>query len=192
MQFLIMGVSSSSKRLFLNSLSTQGQSVLEFTFMLPVLVGLSLILIRMNTAIQMGIVDQQYARAQALFLAFNSPFYPENRHKARLIQTGDHQIVIGVSDNIADTEDGNYTPRASVQRITRQRKQRGSEKPKSEPIRRANVRIRNTVTLCTQSLTLPDGTPYLNYDQRFEPVGTFNYSENVKLNNICRGSLLYE
>jgi len=46
--------------------SERGQSVLEFVFMLPILLGLIVIMVRSNTVIQMSIVNQKYARAQAL------------------------------------------------------------------------------------------------------------------------------
>ncbi|MEO5970142.1 MAG: hypothetical protein ABIQ95_09460, partial [Bdellovibrionia bacterium] len=54
--------------------NNEGQSVIEFIFMLPLLIGMSTLLVNINTAIQMGIVNQQYARFQTLFLTFNSPF----------------------------------------------------------------------------------------------------------------------
>ena len=64
---LIMGV----KRL---NLKEDGQSIVEFLVSLPLLVGLAVVLIRVNSAIQMSIVNQQYARAQTLNLTYNSPF----------------------------------------------------------------------------------------------------------------------
>ena len=51
--------------------------MLEFLVMLPLMVGLAMLMIRVNTVIQMGIVNQQYARAQALFVAGNGSEYPQ-------------------------------------------------------------------------------------------------------------------
>ena len=80
----------------------EGQSVFEFLLMLPVMIGLVVIMAEVNTAIQVSIVDQQYARAEATFLTFNSPIYPE-RDAIRipnLDQKGYNQMLIGVMDNI--------------------------------------------------------------------------------------------
>ena len=148
--------------------SESGQSLLEFVLLLPILLGFSVIMIRTNTAIQRGIVDQQYARQQALYLTVHSPIYPNRRLiRGSFTQRGreSNQMVIGLSENPAVTT-STYTARASTTYIARKRGL-GSEEPKSEPEERANVRIRSTVTLCTQPNVLkngdvikPDNQPY--------------------------------
>jgi hypothetical protein len=49
-----------------------GQSLLEFLLMFPMLLALVIVLIRVNTAIQISIVNQQYARAQTFVLTSNA------------------------------------------------------------------------------------------------------------------------
>ncbi|MGE4107014.1 MAG: hypothetical protein AB7F66_07335 [Bacteriovoracia bacterium] len=136
---------------------SRGQSVLEFLFLLPILVGVTVTLVRVNTAIQMSIVNQQYARAQALFLAFNSPTFPElsKRVAVRMREQNVGMMVVGVTNNLAPDADneGAYIPEASIQAITRpgQRVPAGLDDPGDPRAQRANVRIRNTVAICTQS-----------------------------------------
>jgi len=131
----------------------EGQSLFEFLLMLPMLVGLTVILVRVNSAIQISIVNQQYARAQTLFLAFNNSTYPVLSQQSRLIKNGTNQLILGVSDNVADNE--GYTPIASVQMITRNKSGQASDAPREEPTTmRARVRIRNSVTLCTPTFVV--------------------------------------
>lgn len=133
--------------------SEEGQSLIEFLLLLPMLVGLSVVLVRVNTAIQISIVNQQYARAEALFLSFNSPIYPELSKQARLVQLGTNELIIGVADNIAD-DSGNFKPKATVQLVARTKNVQASDEPMTEPPQRAQVRVRGTVTLCSPTLTV--------------------------------------
>ena len=145
---LIMG----AKRLIQKE---DGQSIVEFLVSLPLLVGLAVVLIRVNSAIQMSIVNQQYARAQALNLAYNSPFYPDKSKRVILARSKMNQLILGVSENLLGG--GSFIPKASTQRVTRLPTLRGPEAPQEEPKQRANVRIRDTVTLCTQSFVYKPG-----------------------------------
>jgi hypothetical protein len=96
----------------------QGQSLLEFLLMLPMMLGLIVIMSRVNTAIQASIVDQQYARMQTLWLTFNSPVYPKLGLQASELNGKNYnQMMIGVSDNEI-TSDSNQ-PIASTTMITR-------------------------------------------------------------------------
>jgi len=52
--------------------NNKGQSLFEFILLLPVLLGFSTILIRINTAIQISIVNQQFTRDQLGILINNS------------------------------------------------------------------------------------------------------------------------
>lgn len=147
----------------------EGQSVIEFLFMLPVMLGLVVLLIRINTAIQISIVDQQYARAQTLWLAFNSGVYPQiHLRYPELVAKKYNQMLIGVSDNVVPA-DGSYEPKATVQNILRVPASAAgtNNSPQTEPDpnaggTRALVRVRNTVSLCTQANILSDGTPILS------------------------------
>ena len=139
--------------------SESGQSVLEFMFMLPLMVGMIVILLRVNMAIQVSIVDQQYARSQALWLAFNNSVYPPLDRRTRLLTAiGFNQMVMGVSENKINEATGETQPIASTQTIVRVAKkaQEGPAKEEPEDLR-AVVRVRDSVTLCTQSNVLGGG-----------------------------------
>jgi hypothetical protein len=140
----------------------EGQSLIEFLLLLPLLVGTVVILVRVNTAIQISIVNQQYARAQALFIAHHSPNFPRLRHHDRFLERVSNQMVIGVSENNRpDDDDGSdYVPAASTQIVARSRKLAGTDGNAGEiPDLRGKVRIRNTISLCTQPIVMktPNG-----------------------------------
>jgi hypothetical protein len=178
------------------SLKEEGQSILEFLLLLPILIGMAVILVRLNTAIQVGIVNQQYSRSQVLFLTYNSPFYPELSKQPRLISTSSNQMIVGVSDNVAGSAE--YQPRATVQLISRNPKIQGPDSPKEEPQLRGKVRIRNTVTLCTQTLftqSAQGGSQPILLLQGSNPpraAGPVALNEGTRFNNICRSAMKYE
>ncbi len=152
-----MGARKAAQNKF--QMNERGQSILEFVFLLPIMIGIVVIMIKVNSAIQMSIVNQQYARAQALFLTYNSATYPELRFRAdegTMEDKGYSQMIIGVSDNLA-TGGSDYSPRASTQNVLRTADQPvGNDDPRFEASRlRGVVRIRNTVTLCTQTNSYP-------------------------------------
>lgn len=134
----------------------EGQSVLEFLFMLPVMVGLVMLMVRMNQAIQVSIVNQQYARAQAHFLTFSSPIFPEIALRyAQLVGKNYNQMLMGVGDNIVPADGSAYTPQATVQNVARNlavAKQANNDNGIEPDLGqgRAFVRVRTTVSLCTQ------------------------------------------
>lgn len=174
-----------------------GQSVLEFLFMLPVMVGLVMLMVRINTVIQVSIVNQQYSRAQATFLAFNNSVYPDLKLRYRqLVRKNYNQMMLGVSDNIVPADGSAYQPQATTQNIVRTRAlaAQGNNDPQSEPDpnsggTRALVRVRSTVSLCTQPNVLADGTPILEVKQ--SPDGSavgvaYALPENPKF-DYCRG-----
>lgn len=134
------------------SKSEEGQGVIELLLCFPLFVGLTILLARINTAIQMSIVDQQYARMQALFITYHSPFYPELSKRNWLVNTGSNQLILGVADNSFPSDGAGYNPKATEQLIARGRGRGGSNEPGVEPPLRGTVRIRNSVTLCTQNL----------------------------------------
>ena len=175
----------------------EGQSVLEFLLMLPMMVALVVILVRINTAIQISIVDQQYARAQALTLAFNSSVYPELRlRNPSLTERGYSQMILGVSSNPAVA---GYIPEAATHYIAR-RKGEASGEDKKEPKARALIRVRNSVTLCTQPNVVSGAgggnvpiMKLVSQGSAFTASGPSNLGENVKF-DYCGGppSLKYE
>ena len=171
-------------------LGESGQSILEFLLMLPMLVGFTMILLKLNTAIQISIVDQQYARAQTFFLTLNSPYYPKLLIQSNLSGSSTDQMLVGVSNNQSTA---GYVPQATTQWVARTANAPGADNsPQSEPKRRANVRVRNTVTLCTQNLFIK------NSQGQNVPIfdgTTYNLTEGTSLDlfrNICNaGSISY-
>ncbi len=138
--------------------------MVEFVLLMPLLLGLAILMIHVNTAIQISIVDQNYSRAQALFLTYNSPFYPEKSKQQTLMTFQMNQILVGVSGNLDSSGDSSYSPEATVQNVARSpsnpRALQASNEAQSEPkASRANVRIRNTVTLCTQNYQVGFNNP---------------------------------
>lgn len=168
----------------------RGQSIVEFALSLPLLLGLILVLIKINTAIQMSIVNQQHARAQALVLTYNSPVYPELKRRYARFQNLDkdlttNHMVVGVSDNVSTS--GDYAPRASVQVISRQ--PRPDEGPiQSEPSDRKRVRIRSSVTICTQSNVKPDGRAFLGSEE----TSKWDLPEESRYFDYCGGKTRFD
>jgi hypothetical protein len=179
---------AASKRPFRIADDEQGQSLLEFLFMLPMMIGLIVLMTRVNTAIQASIVDQQYARAQTTWLTFNSPVYPNLRLQASELNGKNYnQMMIGVSDNLIGGSE--LHPEAQTTFIPRKRSlaSRASDDPQVEPESRANVRIRNTVSLCTQPNVL-NGQPVLPLSLDASGphvVGPYNFPETAKF-DYCR------
>lgn len=176
----------------------EGQSVLEFLLFLPVFLTLLLLLYRIQLAIQVSIVNQQYARSQALFLTFNHPYYPELVRQGLMRQYPLNQMVLGVSDNLASGE--SYSPQATLQSIIRPGKPLGSDAPKEEPLLRGKVRVRGTVTLCTSPWWIQNGSgaPVLNLPlgsqaNGFPAMGVYQMSEASQWGSyLCGSPLTYE
>jgi hypothetical protein len=160
-----------------------GQSVLEFVFMLPVLLGLIVIMVRSNTVIQMSIVNQKYTRAQALWLTFNSPYYPRLSFRKdgspddQFVRYGFNRMVIGMAEKPVDDTGGKAT--ASTQTVVRGGVPAPDGPSQSEPVDRAKVRVRTTVALCTQ-------TNVVVTREGLKPVTADNIGENTVF-DFCRG-----
>lgn len=170
-------------RFFSSVRDESGQSVLEFVFMLPILIGLIVVMVRTNTVIQMSIVNQKYARAQALWLSFNSPYYPrlslrkEGSPDDNFVKYGFNRMVIGMADK--PVEDTGGKAEAVTQNVARDSTQSVDGPSVSEPIDRTKVRVRTTVALCTQTNVIV--TP-----QGFKPVTAENINEKTVF-QFCRG-----
>lgn len=142
-----------------------GQSLIEFLLFIPILLAITGFTLRVNAAIQSSIVDQKYARAQTFTLTSNSAYYPRNEVRNSTKNTfgriSADQMVLGVSSNIA-TE--GYNPKATTISIVSEGKPYGNDDPGTiEHRQRGRVRIRNTVTLCTQynpNLVADNGSSY--------------------------------
>lgn len=188
-----MGVENPNKKR--SSSSRSGQSVLEFLFMLPIVLAIVMIMVRMNTAIQMSIVNQQYTRARLLFLSFNSAVYPEIKYQQDQIGKQMNQMVGGISENSGVGGDSgiSYSPAASTQLVTRSKIVTGPNEPQTEPKTRALVRIRNTATLCTPIYYMYNqGAAVSTVDQTKNVVTAYNLDTNSQLNDFCRSQIQYE
>lgn len=181
-----------------NKASESGQSVIEFALLLPMMIALLMVLIRINMTIQMSLVNQQYARAQALFLSFNSPYYPElSKQVDSLFDRQTNQLVAGVGDTLYnDANPGQGQPDAQVGLVTRSRNVFGSEAPQTEPdTTRSRVRIRDTVTLCTQTVWLGRGGPLKNMvrtgAESFQ-ITQYNLNDSTDFTYLCGSQLAYE
>ena len=173
----------------LEIINESGQSLIEFMLMLPMMIGLILILVRVNSAIQVSIVDQQYARAQAHWLAFNSPNFPQRLKGGApsllinsFLNKPSNRMVIGVSENNAG-EDSDYTPVATTQVIARSKAKAGQvAAPGDDTSERGTVGIRTTVAMCTQTNVMADGNGAL------QPLVASTLGENSRF-DFCKGSI---
>lgn len=163
----------------------EGQSVMEFLVMMPVLLALVVLVVKIHTAIQISIVNQKYARGRTLFLTYNSPVYPARLGSrdlgpnglatTELINKHYNRMVIGVSALTVSAEEdfGSLTPRALTQLVARSRATAtGSNEDKSEPERRSLVRIRTTVALCTPSWVIRMGSRYESWASSQDLLGS--------------------
>ena len=157
--------------------SEEGQSVIEFMIMLPVFIAVVVLMVKSNSAVQMSIVNQQYARSQALWLARNSPYYPAKNHAENMYQTGSNRMVLGVSNNHFDDETTDrITPEAQVQTVVRAGKDIGDDGGGSEPSRRGKVRVRTTVAMCTHQITIDAGGAKLSLNEvTDQTIEKFNF-----------------
>lgn len=132
--------------------SEAGQSLLEFVILIPIFVGLVIILIKVNTTIQMSIVNQKYARAQALAINQNSAFYPRRELvNSALAPAEISRMDIGVAENSYAEDRPNTVPEASQFAVSRPGQpivgdQAGDPNPS---MGRSRVRVRTNVALCS-------------------------------------------
>lgn len=121
--------------------------------MFPMMIGLAVVLIKVNTVIQFSIVNQQYARAQTLWLAFNHAWYPKvDKREPYFGQRGFNRMIVGMAENAAPEQDEPYVPEVSKHMIARRRALAGGEgSTQEEPAQRGFVHVRTTVSLCTPS-----------------------------------------
>jgi hypothetical protein len=140
--------------------SISGQSMLEFLITLPLMVGLAMLMIRVNTVIQMGIVNQQYARAQTLYLAENGANYPQRMDITASLATHKYnQLVVGVSDN-QQINGGDVSPvTATTYKIVPSTTTGYNDNARTEANQRGNLRVRTSVTLCLPTIAAITSTP---------------------------------
>jgi hypothetical protein len=126
-----------------------GQSLIEFLLMTPMMIGITMTLYWINNGIQIGIVNQKHARAEVFYAIQNSSTYPRRGLlEENLIPRGWNQMVVGVSD--VTGQDGRILPVPSFQQIVSRGKDVGDDESTETPRLRGKPRIRTTVALCTQ------------------------------------------
>jgi hypothetical protein len=136
-----------------------GQSMLEFLLTLPLLLGLTAIVWRVNQAMQISIMNQQHARAQALHLAQNSSIYPRKEMwKDMLFKSNppSNQLIAGISSElVADDK----APKTTKQRILASSEgSAGDGANDVDAKKRSTIRVRSTISLCTQSNFIRSGS----------------------------------
>lgn len=135
-----------------------GQSLVEFAFMVPLIIGVLVFLREVNMAVNSAIVNQRYARATLHFLLFNHRWYPELRF-ARNTGKGVYlrRWWVGVEkDKTAGGDEDVTAPVAPIIKIGRAP---GDEDQGVESMKkRQNVRIRAVSFICLQ----PYGTKLEN------------------------------
>ncbi|OFZ35312.1 MAG: hypothetical protein A2070_15340 [Bdellovibrionales bacterium GWC1_52_8] len=153
--------------------------------MLPMMVILTMLMIKINTVIQISLVNQKYSRSHALALAMNSPYFPGMALRTNdLTNIGYNQMIIGVS--AIEILDGS-PPMSMNYSITRPGVQ-GSE-DRMTPPERSKIRVRSTVSMCTQQNVLADGRPILPVQSPDRKVytasGPYGLGEASKF-ELCR------
>lgn len=160
--------------------SESGQSLIEFMFMLPLMLGLTVLLVRITTAIQVSIVNQKYSRMQVHALARNSPYYPSQRIRNGLLDSGTNRLTVGVSDD-STSGSGFVRPKATEILVARSRAlASGGSQDSGSVTSRADVRVRSTVTLCSSTHALSANT----INQSHNLVG----ADANPWGGICRGT----
>jgi hypothetical protein len=138
-----------------------GQSIVEFLLMVPLLVGMMITAVKVNTAAQVSIVNQQYARAQALFMTYNSPNYPVLSRVDRSFVGNSlnvNQLVVFVGEENAPDDSGENTTNPSAPTVPLTQDAARTRAPTGgrlgSPARTGKVRVLSSVSLCTQSHTV--------------------------------------
>lgn len=162
----------------------KGQSLLEVIFLVPFLFMFVALLYKIQMAIQMAIVNTQYARSQVFVLTANSPEYPRLQFRTfpKMFSGGNQdRMVLGVADpeSLAASEgsDGTIEPMPQTQKINRLGSTVMGSSDRGEVAKRTELRIRNTAGICTQLNSAGSKTPMneqtiLNLGAQRWPFGT--------------------
>lgn len=152
-------------------LNQKGQSVLEFLFLMPLVVIFIGLLIRIMIVTQTSIVQQKYARAQALTLTGYSPEFPSTILRQSAYELHMNQMLIGIAKNNAPAEDADYPPRPPIVAVSRPGTDMGQTNPNPSSLRRrGRVRVRTSVTLCSQLNAIPSGGQWMRYEDAINPA----------------------
>jgi hypothetical protein len=153
-----------------------GQSLIEFLFLLPLFGVVTAMVWKSTTAIQMSIVNQKYARMQALYSAYSNPNYPEARVWKEFY--GDLQRefqVFGVGEKESPDSGQTAAPIAPKFRITTDRAAPPANLGQEYSKTTSQARVRASVLLC--------GPPFSSYQSSGEVLATADLGELP----YCRG-----
>lgn len=165
-------------------MNEEGQSILEILILVPFLFMFVGLLYKITMATQMAINNTQYARSQIYVLTANSPEYPRLEFRwnpGMFAAKGQDRMVLGVADPKALTtsagQEGTIEPMPQTQKIGRIGSTVTGNTDRGEVNKRTEIRVRNTVGICTQ----------LNS----KPLSDAQVSENVKKRwpfgiDVCR------
>jgi hypothetical protein len=156
--------------------------MLEFAFLMPVIVGMLALLWQAEQAISTAIANQRYARQHMHFLFFNNRYYPE-RHFATSTAKGTffQRWWVGVTDVVqeADVEGmRSVAPKRKIGRFTSAEDAASGEPGADTGItKRQNVRIRVTAFTCVSPYGLNSIRPFSenNLGEGQFDAGRFNY-----------------
>ncbi|MBI3556587.1 MAG: hypothetical protein HY074_10025 [Deltaproteobacteria bacterium] len=127
----------------------RGQSLVEFSFMVPLIIGTLVFMRQVNMAINSSIVNQKYARATLHFLTFNHRWYPEARYTQRTAAgLYMHRWWVGVENDKTDGDEADSkAPVAPTIDVGRQKgpDDDGQGLPTTG---RKNIRIRSNSFIC--------------------------------------------
>jgi hypothetical protein len=131
-----------------------GQSLLEFAFLVPVFVGLIQILIQVEIALSMSIVNQKHTRGALQHLLFNHRSYMELRYAYRE-STGQYKrrfyVMMDNRPSGGSAASSDLTPEAPVVSIgnyTGANNDANTEFGDGVVVTRQKVRIRSTASIC--------------------------------------------
>jgi len=159
----------------------RGQSLVEFAFLVPIIIGMLQILVQVENAISTAIVNEKYSRGTLHFLAFNHRYYPEKK----FLKLNDGGFMgrwwVGVDDNVNLESGSDIVPHAPERKIGlipgANDGETGAEF--EDVTSRQKIRIRVTSFICIPPLGTKDGgflTEGLIGDQTF--AGNYRYCAN--------------
>ena len=166
-----------------------GQSLIEVLFLMPLVVVVVVLLYRSNAAIQMSIVNQKQLRGQALYVAMNSPTYPDLQMRrsgeSSMERVGYSAFVMGVTDDPTSDARGQLNAVAQVQAFGRPgRRIRGdTDCSEADPTSRSKICLKTAIEFCTQINAIPGTSGVTRY-----PDGLGENMQSAMGSAFCRSA----
>jgi hypothetical protein len=140
-----------------------GQSLVEFAFLMPLLLGMIFILRDVEMAINAAIVNNRYSRATLHFLLFNHRWYPEASFTTLSKGVFMRRWWLGVEDDKTETS-STKAPKAPVIKVGvkpgRDDEATGAELAQDSITSRQKVRIRATSFICLPPRGIKSDSPF--------------------------------